>query len=328
MEATIENLNTYYVPITLRLSAPLELDVIEGSKKNILLMPNEIKKVYWIVRSTEDLKRNYIYTLPITIYDLINISSTSSFKSKFNDLVLSKSAIDEILEDKAEENLKVYSKRINLKCNLDKKEYYADENIFINCSVKNSGNIFLDNLEICLNNDCKIIVLGITQEKVISFSKKHLDLGKKQIVVKAKNNQVSKNSYVNYEVLDYPNITITDLVYPTEILFNKDYSISFMLNKSSSSIPKNVEVTILQNSFPEKWPLRDLDKNKIFDISLNSKTLHEGENDFEVIVSYEDNKSRVYETKKKFSITLAKLSFPQKIISLLYSLELWLESLF
>ncbi len=123
-------------------------------------------------------------------------------------------------------------------------------------------------------------------------------------------------------------ITITDLTYPAEVLFNKDYLISFILNKSSDSIPKNIEISLLQNSFPEKWGLRSLDKNKIFDISLNSKTLHEGENDFEVIVSYEDNKSRVYKTKKNFSITLAKLSFPQKIISLLYSLELWLESLF
>jgi len=118
------------------------------------------------------------------------------------------------------------------------------------------------------------------------------------------------------------------LVYPIEILFNKDYSISFMLNKSSSSIPKNIKVTILQNNFPEKWPLRDLDKNKMFDISLNSKTLHEGENGFKIIISYEDNRSRVYETKKNFSITVAKLSFSQKVISLLYSLELWLESLF
>ncbi len=328
VEATIENLNTYYVPITLRLSAPLELDVIEVSKKNTLLIPNEIKKVYWIVRLTEGLKRNYIYTLPVSVYDISNISSTSSFESKFGDLILTKQEIDEILEDKAEEELKVYSRKIDLKCDSDKEEYYVDETILVNCSVKNTGNIFLGNLRICLDRDCKTIDIGITQEKVISFSKKHLDSGKKEAIVKAKNNQVSKNSYVNYEVLDYPNITITDLVYPTEILFNKDYSIGFMLNKSSSSIPKNIEVTILQNSFPEKWPLRDLDKNKMFDISLNSKTLHEGENDFEVIVSYEDNKSRAYETKKNFSITVAKLSFSQKVISLLYSLELWLESLF
>ena len=101
-----------------------------------------------------------------------------------------------------------------------------------------------------------------------------------------------------------------------------------MLNKSSYSTPKNVEITLLQNSFSEKWGLGDLDKNKIFDVSLNSKTLHEGKNDFEIIVSYEDNRNRVYETKDNFSITLAKLSFPQKVLSLLYSLELWLENLF
>jgi hypothetical protein len=291
-------------------------------------MPNEIKKIYWIVRLTEDLKRNYIYTLPVTVYSLRNISSDLSFGSRSNDLVISKETIDALLEDKIEEKLKVYSRKVDLKCDLDKGDYYIDESILIDCSIKNTGNIFLDNIKICLENDCEIINLGIAQEKNINFSKKPEGLGKKQIVVKAKNDQVSKTSYLNYNILDYPNITITDLTYPTEILFNKDYSVSFMLNKSSSSIPKNIEVIILQNSFPEKWPLRDLDKNKIFDISINSKTLREGKNDFEIIVSYEDDKNRGYETKKNFSITLAKLSFPQKVLSLLYSLELWLESLF
>jgi len=328
IEATVENSKNYYLPVKLYLSVPVELGVVGENKKSILLMPNEIKKVYWIVRLTENLKRNYIYTLPVSVYDLNNISSTSSLESKFGDLILTKQEINEILEDKEEEKLKIYSKKIDLKCDSDKEEYYADENIFINCSVKNTGNIFLENLRICLDNGCKTVDIGITQEKVVSFSKKHSDLGKKQTAVKAKNSQVSKNSYVDYEVLDYPAITITDLVYPTEILFNKDYSVGFMLNKSSSSIPKNIEVTILQNSFPEKWNLKELDNNRMFNISLNSKTLHEGKNDFEIILNYEDNESRVYKTKKNFSITLAKLSFPQKIISLLYSLELWLESLF
>ena len=327
VEATIENLNNYYVPITLRLSAPIELDVVDN-KKNILLKPNEIKKIYWVVRLTKDLQRNYIYTLPITVYDLSNISSTSSFESKFGGLTLTKSTIDEILEDKTEEKLKICSRKIDLKCSLDKEDYYIDESILVNCFIKNTGNIFLNKIKICLENDCKILNLGISQEKNINLSTKPKSLGKKQAVVKARNDQVSKTYYFDYNILDYPNITITDLTYPAEILFNKGYSISFMLNKSSYSTPKNVEITLLQNSFSEKWGLGDLDKNKIFDVSLNSKTLHEGKNDFEIIVSYEDNKNRVYETKDNFSITLAKLSFPQKVLSLLYSLELWLENLF
>ncbi|MBU3941292.1 MAG: hypothetical protein KKF74_00060, partial [Nanoarchaeota archaeon] len=106
-------------------------------------------------------------------------------------------------------------------------------------------------------------------------------------------------SYLDYNVLDYPNITITDLSYPAEVLFNKGYSVSFMLNKSSSSIPKNIEISLLQNSFSEKWDLEELDNNK-----------------------------KEYETIKDFSIIVTKLSFPQKVLSLLYSLELWLGSFF
>jgi len=328
VEATIKNSKNYYLPVKLYLSVPIELDVIGGNKKSILLMPSEIKKVYWVIKLTENLKRNYIYTLPVSVYDLSNVSSTSRLESRFGDLILTKQEIEEILEDKTEEKLKVYSMNVDLKCDSDKEEYYIDEKVLVDCFIKNTGNIFLDNIKICLENDCDTINLGISQEKNINFSTKPKSLGKKQAVVKAKNSQVSKNFYLNYEVLDYPDITITDLTYPAEVLFNKDYSVSFMLNKSSISIPKNIEVIILQNNFPEKWPSGDLDKSKTFDISLNSKTLHEGENDFKIIVSYKDDKNRVYETKNDFSITLAKLSFPQKIISLLYSLELWLENLF
>ncbi len=328
VEAAIENLNNYYMPITLRLSAPLELDVIESSKKNILLIPNEIRKVYWIVRLTEDLKKNYIYTLPVSVYDISNISSTSSFKSKFGDLMLSKSAIDDTLADKIDEKLKTYSRRVDLKCNSDKDNYYIDETVIVNCSIKNTGNIFLNNIKICLENDCKILNLGISQERNIDFLTKPKGIGKKETIVIAKSDGLSKISYLTYNTLDYPDAGIINLTYPIEISFNKNYSISFILNKLSYSIPKNVEIILLQNDFSEKWTLTSLDSNRIFNINLNSRVLHEGGNDFKIIVKYEDNNNKKYETRRYFSITLAKLSFPQKMISLLYSLELWLESLF
>ncbi|PIN78586.1 hypothetical protein COY26_00215 [Candidatus Woesearchaeota archaeon CG_4_10_14_0_2_um_filter_33_10] len=327
VETTISNLNSYYVPVTLRLSAPVELDVIDN-KKNILLKPKEIKKVYWVVRLTEDLKRNYIYTLPVTVYELSDISSTSSVESKFGDLILTKQEIDEILEAKAEEKLKTYSTEIDLKCNPDKDNYYIDETVLVNCSIKNTGNIFLNDIRVCLENDCKILDLGISQEKNIDFLTKPKGMGKKETIVIAKSDRLSKISYLDYNTLDYPDVGITNLTYPIEISFNKNCSISFILNKLSYSIPKNVEIILLQNDFSEKWSLTSLDSNSIFNIDLNSRTLHEGGNDFKIIVNYEDDNNKKYETRRYFSITLAKLSFPQKIISLLYSIELWLESLF
>jgi len=328
LEAAIENTGNYYLPVKLYLSIPVELEVSGENKKSLLLTPNEIRKVYWIVKLTEDLQRNYIYTLPASVYDLSNVSSTSSLESKFGDLILTKQEIDEILEAETEEKLKTYSREIDLKCNQDKEDYYIDENILVSCFIKNTGNIFLNNIKICLENDCKILNLGISQEKSINLSTNPKSLGKKQAAIKAMNDQVSKTSYLDYTILDYPNITITDLSYPMEVLFNKDYSVSFTLNKSSSSIPKNIEISLLQNSFSEKWNLEELDNHKIFNISLNSKILHEGRNDFKIIIIYRDDKNNGYETKNNFTITLAKLSFPQKVLSMLYNLESWFESFF
>ena len=327
VEAAIENTKNYYLPVKLYLSVPVELEVNGENKKSILLTPNEIRKVYWIVRLTEDLKRNYIYTLPVSVYDISNISSTSSFESKFGDLVLSKSAIDNILEDKIDEKLKAYSRKVDLKCNSDKNNYYIDETILVNCAIRNTGNIFLNNIRVCLENDCKILNLGISQEKNIDFLTKPKGVGEKETIVIAKSDKLSKISYLSYNTLDYPDAGITNLTYPIEISFNKNYSINFILNKLSYSIPKNVEIILMQNDFSEKWTLTSLDSNRMFNINLNSRTLHEGGNDFKIIVKYEDDNNKKYETRRYFTIILAKLSFPQKIISLLYNIELWRESL-
>ena len=87
--------------------------------------------------------------------------TTEEFKSKFGDLVLSKSAIDEILEGKIDEKLKSYSRKVDLKCNSDQDNYYIDETVLVNCSIKNTGNIFLDNIKICLENDCKVLLCPV-----------------------------------------------------------------------------------------------------------------------------------------------------------------------
>ena len=79
-----------------------------------------------------------------------------------------------------EEEYKTLSKNIDLTCSIDKDSFHYYESVLIHCNVKNIGNIFLENLSICLK-DCKDMDLGITQSKQVEFNFSAEETGKKEI---------------------------------------------------------------------------------------------------------------------------------------------------
>jgi hypothetical protein len=238
IETEVKNLKNYYISTELYLSKPDEVKIIGDERIQILLKPEEKKKVYWTVKLSQNLNSNYIYTFPLAVYSLRNVSARASFGSTFDDPVFSLTEIKDILEQRQEEEKKVYSKEVNLKCDINKDEFYEYENALINCEIKNIGNILLENINICMEKECKKIDLGISQSKEINFSVMGDYIGKKEIKITAINSQVSKSKFVKYNVLDKPKIEIIDIEYPNNVSFEQEYSISFTLKKSSKSIPK------------------------------------------------------------------------------------------
>ena len=65
---------------------------------------------------------------------------------------------------KKEEEQKTYSREVNIDCNINKNQFYSYENVLLNCKIKNLGNIFLENLNLCFDKGCKTFNLGISQE--------------------------------------------------------------------------------------------------------------------------------------------------------------------
>lgn len=327
IEASIENSKGYYVPARIFLSAPNEIYVEQEKSMSLVLKPYETKKVYWVFKLTDDLKRNYVYTIPLSVYDSMNSSSTSRFSSKSNNLIISKKEIQDVLESMMEEDEKIYSRNIEISCSVDKEEYYSDEKRKITCDLKNSGNVILENMNICADENCKIVNMGIAQEKEVVFLDDVSGIGKQQAKISAKSIDVSKTEYLSYDVLDYPKIKITNITYPDNIKYKEDYEISFFINKTSYSTPKDVKIQLIQNSFSNNWMIGEMKEGQIININLNSKTLRQGENSFNIIASFKDNKGNTYKEESNFSIDLEKLTFIEKIESFFYSLEIWLENL-
>ena len=105
---------------------------------------------------------------------------------------------------KAESNNEIYSKNVELNCKSDKTDIYEYESAIIECNIKNVGNVYLNGVNVCLEEDCKKTNLGITQEEKIIFNFKPKEAGAQEIAIKAKSNDVSKNSFVGITIRDKP----------------------------------------------------------------------------------------------------------------------------
>ncbi len=311
IEAEIKNLNDFYIIITLDISRTDELENLD-TKKIILLKPNEIKKEYWRVKLGK-LDRGYIYTFPITIFSERNKTAETSFSVDYNEAVYTLDDVNEIIEENKKEEEKKLSKNIELKCNIDKDSFYYYESALVNCNIKNIGNVFLENLNICLN-ECKTIDLGITQIKKVDFDFSTSKIGKQEIKIKAENEDISKFNFLKIEVLDEPKIIIEDIKAIDEVEYNQLFEISFNLNKSSYSNPLNVELVLKQNHFTKKWDIKELFDSQTFKINLNGNELSPGINNFEIKTIYYDKDYKEFIESKKFEVELINVKFSQKII--------------
>ncbi len=313
VEANIQNLKPHYVMTELDISRNDFIDTVGFEKKIIVLKPNENKKVFWTIKISDELKEGYIYTLPIIIYSQRNISGDSEFTSTSTDPKFSFEEIKAALDQMKEEEEKVYSRNIEIKCESDKKDFYSYERTTIECKIKNTGNIFLEGLEVCFSKSCEKEDLGISQQKKFEFLYKTDKLGKKELTVTAKNKDVSKADSFEVNVLDEPKIIINDFEYPAEIEFDNDYKIVFLLKKESLSQPHKVTVTLEKDDMKQSWEFDKLEANKRMIIDLNSKELDEDSNMFKIKVDYEDKNGKRFSAEEQFDVKLINVTFGQKI---------------
>src|SRR3989338_2002477 len=325
VEAQLENLKDYYLSTEIILSKTKELEVIGSHAKQVLLLPKEKKSVYWLLKVTDDLERNFIYTFPVSVNSLRNSSGEAIFKASEKDIVYSLEEMQEILKQKEEEIKKIYSRNVDLNCNIDKNEFYEYEGALMTCNVKNTGNVFLKDLNVCYS-ECEKIDLGIGRETVIDFIVKEKS-GKKDIIVKAGNNDVSKTTNVEFNVLDEPLINIINIKNPYEASFEDVFEIEFELDKASESNPIDVDIAFRQNSFAEAWTVQELFESRKFVIKLDGKSLKEGKNSFNILVKYKDENNRDYESTASFDIFLVNLTLLQKAQIAFFQLNKSLENM-
>jgi len=328
LEVEVENLNPYYLATEISLSQNLELEVVGSSRQFVALPPNGKKTLYWIIKISENLDKNFIYTIPITSYSTRNVTSEASFQSKKGLPVFSKQDIQKLLSNKQEESEKTYSRDLSVDCDAGREEFLIYETIDYECSLKNQGNQMLDDIEVCLEEDCTQVDIGIGQIKVVIFKKKYEDTGEKELLVSAKNSLVTRydNDYI--KIMDEASIGIEGLKYPADVMYSEEFEISFIAERKSTSIPENVNIEIMSEGFSKTWELKAMEANQKYIIKVKGQNFHEGLNDVKITIDYTDELGKPANTEKTFQISLVNVTFFQKVMIKLFSFEDWLLSFF
>ena len=295
-----ENKNNHYEIIDYQISKPKEVEVLSNATE-ILLKPNEKKNIKHIIKLKDDLNKNYVYEFPLAVITSNNESFSTSFKSSRREEFYEK---DYFYIEK-ESNEKEIKENIEFNCFPELDEYYINEVAKINCTIKNTGNAFINKI----NVDNQSFNLGISQEKSVTINKELTNINKKVYPIKIQDSITN----VQISVKDYPKIKITEINYPENVKYLDLFSIELMLEKVSRSEPKDVIVKVDQNNYIKEYKIADFNNNKKFILEVKGSELDENTNNIFFEVTYEDDNSNEYKESENIEINLIQTTLFEKI---------------
>jgi hypothetical protein len=317
IEARVENLEDYYVPVVLFLSQSTGYDIFDGSERSAVLRPNEETSLYWIIQIDQTLDNDFEYYFEGTIYTMTNESTKFSFSSKKTDPHYSLSDVRELYSDKSQELQKTYSSNINISCDTStgNNEFPPENAPKIHCILKNTGNTIQEDIEVCYTDqeDCSNIELGLADEKTIEYNIEDLDIGQGIAKITARNSEVFKTDTIYYTVLDNPKILVSDITYPEEIELNKKFTLLFNLDKDSLNIPKNVNVEITYGKTTQTLSMDELEEVTLIEVEVLTNDFIEENTNFYIQINYEDDENHKYLEQTTLNIKLINLSWWDKV---------------
>jgi len=299
LQVEIENLNDYYLPITLYLTkAPEE---INDKVKHILLKPRETKKEFFILKIPDELKNGFIYTSKAEVTDLFNNSDSIELKFADDYKVYSlDEAVKKVDQFKNEEK-KVYSSNVKIECDKDREFYYSYQEAKISCKIKNSGNSNLKDIDLCYLNKCEKIDLDINEEKPFDINL-NLKNFSRELFINANNNEISKSLFFDLNILKDSDLKIKKLDYPENVEYDKDYKIKFSL--FSESEIKNIIIKLGKDVV---FDINNLKGSQDFDINFKGKNFYK--KDLDLTIDYKDLNNKQYSLKQDMKINVVGIPF-------------------
>jgi hypothetical protein len=318
VQATIKNNNDFYYSTEISIAKVNDLNIIDNARIHALLKPGEEKKMFWRIKVREDLQRRYIYTIPILVYTTQNTTAESSFTATDQGEYYSNEYVSSIMQEGTEEAEKAYSRNVDVNCAAEKPEIYFYEEPNIYCVIKNTGNAYIDSLDVCVigqveEKKCRTLNIGISQQREANFTLNNQEAGVRDFRITASNALVSKSDDLKINVLDEPKILIDEIYYPENVSFKDAFNVSFVLKRKSYSLPQQVSIMISQNTKKRTFTKEVIDKNERFIMSFPARDLKWGENKYSIEVEFYDKNGKGYSETEEFSVNLSKASIFDRI---------------
>ena len=179
------------------------------------------------------------------------------------------------------------------------------------CQLENQGNTFLENVEVCIEKDCKKVDVGIGSKKLLNFTVEFKELGVSNLWVTAVNKKVTKESAAEIALMPLPNLRIENITINPEINYEDSFPITFVL--ASESPVQKVVVELHGKRRVTKIDLTDFSEKKKIILNAKGSDLDPGKNTYELKVMYDDLEGKSHKTSEEFVTELAHLSVWQKI---------------
>lgn len=298
IEVTATNLNDYYLgTIISMIKAP---ELVDVNFKNILLRPRETKSYYFIGKLQKNLSSDYEYTGDIEAVESFGRHAFYNILLKNDYASLGFSDVKDIIDKLNKRELKKISSSLTLNCKPEKISYYSDEEINIECKVKNNGNTLLKDVNVCLKNQCRKIELRINQEEITKLKTKN----EKNILITAETNEFISRNNLKIEIIEVPNIFISGIS-DHVVDYKEKINLSFIFNTDVKA--HNVSILVNERFFE----LNDLDMNKEVSLTLFGRELLDGLN---IRAWYYDKKGNKYVKDFSFEIKVNNLPWYRRFI--------------
>ncbi len=327
IKADVKNPNYYYVHTDLTLIKATYFSSLDSLKKSVLLRPNEEKSIYWLIKIEEDLNPKFYYTLPILVITSRNTSSEANLYAKAGNIYYSREEMERLIPAIEEEARYNYSKRVDISCTPQKQEVYSYEEETITCIVRNTGNLPLTDIDVCLDEECSAVSLGLAESTSLNFSLPPAQQGIYEKLVKVRGSGIYKSTAARYAVLDEPSLSLAELSYPADIEYDELYKISCLIKHDSISPAYNVTLTFT-NRQSESFNFTSLDTDQQVFLYFKGKNMKYGENKVQILLSYQDLNGENYYGSEEITIMFGGATFAERVNLFLTDVGLWLWQLF
>lgn len=303
LELTAENLQDYYLPLSISITkAPMLVE--KESTIHTLLRPEEKKKFYWRIEVPENLDPNYIYTA--------GIEAESPFAEKTETTIRYGQGFKKYTKEWAEETYKLLNEReskitftnLELDCKTDKEKYLSIQTANITCTVNNLGNKNIDKINLCAEKECKEISTRIAEQKEIGFE---IEIDKrKNVTITAETEKYIKEQRIDLNVTETPQVKI--ISYEPEIM---NYKGNANMTIKLFTKAKAKDITIELKNIGE-IKLEELEGIYPVSLTVKGKQLRDGLN---VKMSYRNEKGELFITQEKFDITIKDIPWYARILN-------------